>query len=141
MKRNNGIEKLNFIHGETNTPTWKSWSSMFDRCNQKTHPQYKNYGGKGIKVHPDFYDYVAFKSHIGERPSKLHTIDRIDNEIGYQPGNVRWATRKEQATNRKTNIFTIVNGNKVCLSEAARLLKVGKSTISRWVKLGKIKTV
>lgn len=80
---------------------------MKQRCNNPNDHGYKNYGGRGIKVCKEwedsfqaFYDYVSVLPHFGEEGRSL---DRIDNEGDYEPGNVRWATRKEQNFNKRTN--------------------------------------
>ena len=69
------------------------------------------------------------------------TLDRIDNSKGYFPGNVRWATMKEQGANRSTNVYVLVGGEKMILSEAANRLGISKSTATRWVKTGKIQKI
>jgi len=78
---------------------------MIYRCTVKEHSGYKNYGGRGIKVHPDWLDakegFKRWFEHVGVRPSPQHTIDRINNEGNYEPGNVRWATPEEQAANKR----------------------------------------
>lgn len=135
------MKTLNFKHGETNSLTWESWSSMFDRCNCETNHAYKMYGANGIKIHHDFYSYEKFKAEIGIRPSKSHSIDRINNNLGYIPGNIRWATKTEQAINRSTTKFILINGEKTYLTAAAKFYKVGKSTISRWIKSGKLELI
>lgn len=85
--------------------TYKAWHNLCSRCSNPEHRLYKNYGGRGITVCDEwkkdfnaFYNYVSALEHYGE-PGR--SIDRIDNDKGYFPGNVRWATAKEQANNQR----------------------------------------
>lgn len=137
-KTSNRMKLLNLRHGETNTKLWKTWKGIVERTNCKTSSHYKRYGGNGITLHEDWLIYEKFANYIGQPPSQNHSIDRIDNSKGYEPGNIRWATAKEQASNRKTNIKVLVNNQPMILSDAAKVLNISKSTASRWFKEGKI---
>ncbi|SEM40046.1 hypothetical protein SAMN05192583_0053 [Sphingomonas gellani] len=82
--------------------------NAIDRCYRPSHPQYDDYGGRGITVADEWLDpqtgFQCFFDHIGPKPTPQHTLDRIDNDNGYVPGepsNVRWATRSEQSANRR----------------------------------------
>ncbi len=75
---------------------------MINRCCCKTHPAYKYYGGRGIKVYSKWRkDFQAFFDYIGPKPLPVLSLDRIDNDGDYKPGNVRWATASQQARNRR----------------------------------------
>lgn len=81
---------------------------MYHRCHNPNDQSYKNYGARGIRVHLEWRDdYLAFASYvrnvIGEKPNSNYSIDRIDNDGDYAPGNLRWATRKQQLKNSRLN--------------------------------------
>lgn len=82
------------------------WKMMLIRCNDPRHKTYQGYGAKGIKCCPQWQtDFAQFIADVGKRPSMEHTLDRRDPFGNYEPDNVKWSTKKEQARNKKKSLF------------------------------------
>lgn len=87
----------------TESSEYRAWRAAKHRCCSPKNRYWKDYGGRGIEMAPEWQEsFEAFLAYIGPRPSPAHSIDRFpDNDGHYEPGNVRWATAKEQASNRR----------------------------------------
>lgn len=116
-------------HGHSNDSTYKSWQAMKNRCTNSFTPDYKYYGGRGIKLDNSWYNFQNFIKDMGEKPTPQHTIERIDNNKGYNKQNCKWATRLEQAQNTSFNRKFIFNGENLTMSEIARRTNIPYDTL------------
>lgn len=99
------------------TPTYQTWQQMIDRCTNSKRANYLRYGARGIKVCEAWLNsFEAFVADMGDRPDGT-TLDRKDNDGHYEPGNCRWATRKEQARNTSRTVLVTMRGETKCLSD------------------------
>lgn len=97
-----GAANGQYKHGMRNSPEYNSWAHMIQRCTNPKNSAWKNYGGRGITVCEQWVnDFQAFLKCVGEKPSPDLSIERIENDKGYEPGNVKWATKSEQSLNRR----------------------------------------
>jgi len=124
--------KRNISHGMTGTPEHQTWQRMKQRCLYKKISNYHDYGGRGIKICDRWKDsFENFLADMGNKPSQKHSIDRIDNNGNYEPGNCRWATRTEQNRNTRQNRLLTFQGKTQCVSEWADELKIPAMAIRR----------
>ena len=93
----------------SSSPTYRAWVSMRSRCRSPTNPGYRDYGGRGIRVHEDWEVYENFCRDMGERPAGS-SLDRIDNKGNYEPGNCRWVSQRVQIRNRRNTLRLTVDG-------------------------------
>ena len=112
----------NTKHGQSHSPEHRAWRGMLDRCHVPSNGNYPRYGGRGITVCTAWQSFDRFYADVGPRPSPAHSLDRINNNLGYFPENVRWATRTEQANNRRNNRMLTFNGITQSATEWARSL-------------------
>jgi hypothetical protein len=102
---------------------------MWRRCSLPNSADYPRYGGRGISVCGNWQDFAAFLEDVGPRPGKAYSLDRIDNDRGYEPGNVRWATKQAQARNRRTNHLVTAYGETLSIAEWGARYGLPTSTI------------
>lgn len=134
------LEGNNTHHKMAYTPVYSIWQNMLQRCNNPNRAGYKNYGGRGISVFPEwqenfqaFYNYVSKLEHFGEEG---YTIDRIDNNANYEPDNLRWADRKTQNRNRRNTILVEYDGKAIPLTEAVESSGIDYATLSSRLRNG-----
>lgn len=125
------IAAKNYKHGLAKTPEYEAWCEMKKRCSLITTNGYANYGGRGIKV-CDLWQssFEAFLADVGVKPSNMHSLDRIDTNGDYEPGNCRWSTKEEQSNNQRKNVHLTLNGTTRTASQWARVLKIKPSIIA-----------
>ncbi len=109
------ISKLGLKHGHVKnkraTPEYKAWQHIKSRCYNLKDKSYADYGGRGIIMCDEWIDdFSKFLEDMGERPSKIHSVDRIKNEGNYEKNNCKWSTRKEQNKNKRNNIWIEYKG-------------------------------
>ena len=112
------VNAANRTHGMTRTPTYKSWRSMLERCENKNHRHFSNYGGRGIEVCEKWKSFDGFLSDMGVRPDGM-TLDRIDSNLGYSKENCRWATKTQQSRNKRSSRFLTIGQQSKTVSEWA----------------------
>lgn len=122
------------LHGMTKTPTFKSWESMKQRCLNPKAPDFKNYGGRGIRIHDSWIaEFANFLADMGVRPENT-SLDRINVNGDYEPGNCRWATRSEQQQNRRISLVVEWNGKSRSVGEWASITGLDARIIYERIK-------
>lgn len=119
-------------HGLSNSAEYRIWASMVSRCTNSNDCNYPRYGARGIRVCKEWVGaggFERFFDHIGPRPFERFTIDRIDGSRGYEPGNLRWASYKTQARNKRNSVFIELNGERMNLVDASSRVGLRRHTI------------
>jgi hypothetical protein len=130
------IGKLNFKHGLKRGREYSSWQMMIDRCTNKNSKSWNSYGGRGITVCDRWKDFSKFYQDMGERPEN-HTLERIDNNLGYSLENCKWATVKEQNRNTRRTRLLEINGVTKCVTDWCDYFGINKRTVSNRINRGK----
>lgn len=123
------MEKKGLIkHGNSangiRTPEYRSWESMKARCRNPNYSNYKYYGGRGISYCKEWEVFQNFLDSMGKRPSKQHSLERINNNGNYEPSNCKWASKCEQMLNRSNAIYLTLNGVTMPIREWASKLGI-----------------
>lgn len=122
--------------GKNRNPIYSVWASMVQRCTNPKDRNWKHYGARGITVCDAWRSFPAFYSDMGDPPTDNHTLERIDNGRGYDVGNCKWATRIEQARNKRSTVLVTVNGKTQALCDWADELGISRQGLYYWTKKG-----
>lgn len=123
-------------HGLSRTPEYAVWDQMRRRCARPTHPEYPNYGGRGIRVCNRWLRFENFYADMGPKPVGA-SLDRIDNDGHYEPGNCRWTTAVVQANNTRRNRVIEYGGERLTVAQWARRLRLNPSTLRQRLQAGR----
>lgn len=123
-------------HGMSKLPEYKGWQAMKRRCDNPADQKYARYGGRGITVCERWQRFVNFYADMGPRPSPNHSIDRIDNDGHYEPGNCRWATQSEQMLNTSRNVWLEYDGRRQTITQWAIEFGIALNTLKGRIHSG-----
>ncbi len=123
-------------HGLSESPEYSIWKAMRRRCEDPADDAYPYYGARGISVAEEFLDFSIFIKHVGRRPKVTDTLDRINNDGNYAPGNIRWATRTEQMRNTRRNHLLTLDRITMTLSEWCAHLGIKSETLHHRLRRG-----
>lgn len=125
--------RLSPRHGHARAGKWsrvyRVWNGMMNRCNNPNNRSYDRYGGRGIKVCERWHRFEDFLADMGEPPTGDHQLERTDNAGNYEPANCRWATRQEQARNRRSSHLIEFRGETKTLAEWCQILGLRHTTV------------
>ena len=127
----------NTTHGMSNDPVFWVWCGIKDRCRNPSNKSFKNYGGRGIDISPQWETFEAFFRDMGPRPSGGYSVERKDNDLGYSKENCYWATPGEQSRNTRRTLKVDVGGTLCCLKDVCRDAGIRYTTFrSRCASMG-----
>lgn len=134
--RKDTARRIRRTHGLSRSRPYRAWKHLKERCFRQGTENFKDYGGRGITVCERWLSFKNFLADMGHPPANKTSIDRIDNNGNYEPGNCRWATALEQGTNKRNNIILTLHGESLVLSQWARRTGFRYGTILRRLSLG-----
>lgn len=125
-------------HGKAGTPEFRAWSYMLTRCTNRNSTDYHAYGGRGITIHPPWAaSFAAFLSDMGPKPGPGYSLDRIDVNGDYEPGNCRWATGRGQCRNKRNNVRLTAHGETLTAVEWSERTGINYFTLVTRIKQGR----
>ena len=130
------LRALSTTHGMTLTPEHISWKAMMARCRNENRKDYPEYGGRGIVVCERWLKFENFFADMGPKPSPGHSLDRIDANGNYEPGNCRWATASAQQRNKRNSVLISFNGLTLSAADWADRLGISRKVICQRVRQG-----
>jgi len=131
------LKTTNLIHGESHSPTYNTWKNIRARCNNKRNTQYKDYGGRGIKVCKEWGTFNNFLHDMGKKPGPKFQIERLNNSLGYNKTNCVWATIHTQQRNKRSNHNITYQNKTQCLTDWAT--ELGLSTAVLYARINRLK--
>lgn len=131
---NNPAYKHGHAGSKKFSPTYQSWATVIQRCTNPNAQAYKNYGGRGISVCGEWLVFTRFLRDMGDRPND-HTLDRVDVNGDYTKDNCRWATKKQQANNMRSNRIVGIAGVEMSVSAWCKHLDLSTNTV--WARINK----
>lgn len=135
--RINKTKETNTIHGNSGSLEYYIWQQMKNRCTNPNAKYYEYYGGRGIKISDRWLNsFENFYADMGPKPTNQHSIDRIDNNGNYEPGNCRWGTKIEQMNNRSNNIIVNYKNKEYTLAEISRTFNINYDLLRQRVNRG-----
>jgi len=134
--RSCGCQRYATTHGMTKTKAYQSWQCMKSRCDKPSNVRYSEYGGRGVTYCDRWKSFENFYADMGEPPTPKHTLDRKEVNGNYEPDNCRWATQKEQANNRRNNVFVEWQGQRMTVTQLAERTGFPLSNLRHRLKRG-----
>jgi hypothetical protein len=128
LKRELDRTTRHVVHGLAKTRAHRSWLAMRRRCTYPSDPGWPHYGGRGIAVCERWNNFANFFADLGECPPN-HSLERIDVNGCYKPGNCRWATPAEQSRNQRTNVFVILDGCRMVFRDACGVVGISPTSV------------
>jgi hypothetical protein len=134
--RNENVRAARLTHGHTvghtQSTEYRTWIAVLHRTSHPNQVGYPNYGGRGISICPEWKDsFTRFLADMGLKPTPQHTIERVDVDGNYTPANCKWATRIEQAANKRTSVLIEGLGSRKVLAEWARVFEVSPTKLKK----------
>jgi len=131
-----GTRGFRTTHGLRRSPEYAVWNTMKSRCLNPKCKKYPNYGGRGIRVCEKWMKFDNFYKDMGARPTRKHTIERIDTNGDYEPSNCKWSTNSENCRNKRNNVLVTHEGRTQCVKAWSEELGIPYARLQARIKRG-----